>query len=342
MSPHLAAFLLLAAACAAVPPRAAAAPASEQTRIEAECAGGAGFHAGGARIVADFDGAQFEAGVPALCAWMVRAALAVSGYYGRFPVAEAHLVIRPVDGGGVRGGTTYGDSDRNMPLIVIPLGRGVSPAQLVDDWTLTHEMVHLSVPSVPDNSHWLEEGIATYVEPIARVQRGELSEARIWADMMHGMRKGLPEDGDRGLDHTPTWGRTYWGGALFCLLADVQIRSATHNRKGLQDALRGVLAAGGSIRGDWPVEKVFAAGDTATGTTVLTDLYKRMGDTPTPPPAELEALWQALGVQADGEGVRFDEKAPLAASRRAIIASARVPNPAAPASPARAARRASR
>jgi len=44
------------------------------------------------------------------------------------------------------------------------------------------------------------------------VQRGELDAARIWADMMHGMRKGLPADGDAGLDHTPTWGRTYWAG----------------------------------------------------------------------------------------------------------------------------------
>lgn len=251
---------------------------------------------------------------------MARAALAVSGYYGRFPVPELRLVLRPVDGGGVRGGTTYGHSDDGRPLIVIPLGREVSTAQLLDDWTLTHEMVHLSVPSVPDRSHWLEEGLATYVEPIARVQRGELGEARIWADMLHGMRKGLPALGDAGLDHTPTWGRTYWGGALFCLMADVRIRAATGNRKGLQDALRGVLAAGGSIRSEWPVDKVLAVGDRASGTTVLSDLYRRMGNTPTPEPGELEALWRDLGVQADGDGVRFDERAPLAAVRKAITA----------------------
>ncbi len=311
-------------ACAALPWLAApayAAAAGEQARIEAACAGGEGFQAGGAHLITVFDGGDFAVGTPALCAWMARAVLAVSGYYGRFPVAQARLVLRPVDGSGVRGGTTYGGSSDDQPLIVIPLGRGVTQAQLIDDWTLTHEMVHLAVPSVPENSHWLEEGLATYVEPIARVQRGELSAARIWADMLHGMRKGLPDDGDAGLDHTPTWGRTYWGGALFCLLADVQIRAATNNRKGLQDALRGVLAAGGSIRSDWPVEKVFAVGDKASGTRVLSELYRRMGNTPTPGGAELDALWQALGVQADGDGVHFDEKAPLAASRRAITAS---------------------
>ncbi|HEY4037714.1 MAG TPA: hypothetical protein VGM15_02740, partial [Burkholderiaceae bacterium] len=188
-------------------------------------------------------------------------------------------------------------------------------------WKLTHEMVHLSIPSVPRNSHWLEEGIATYVEPIARAQRGELSDERIWADMLHGMPKGLPAPDDRGLDNTPTWGRTYWGGALFCLLAEVQIRKVTQNRKGLQDALRGVLDSGGSIRVDWSVERVLAAGDAATGTTSLIDLYHRLGDSPAPAGAELDALWQALGVRAEDRGVRLDDSAPLAASRRAITAA---------------------
>lgn len=309
-------------ACAALLWTAAPVAAAEraQARIEAACASGGGFEAGGAQVITVFDGSAYAVGTPALCAWMARAALAVSGYYGRFPVSQVRLVLKPVGGSGVHGGTTYGSSSDDQPLIVIPLGRDVTAAQLVDDWTLTHEMVHLSVPSVPENSHWLEEGVATYVEPIARVQRGELSEARIWADMLHGMRKGLPADGDEGLDRTPTWGRTYWGGALFCLLADVQIRAATGNRKGLQDALRGVLAAGGGIRSDWPVEKVFGIGDKATGTKVLSELYRRMGNTPTPEPAELEALWQALGVQADGDGVRLDDKAPMAALRKAITA----------------------
>jgi len=321
MSLHLSrcAALLLGLVVLAVPARADA-PAGAAARIEAACAGGKGFEAGGARILPVFDGGDYAAGTAAVCAWIARATLAVSGYYGRFPVPQLRLLLKPVSGSGVRGGTTYGSSDDGQPLIVIPLGRGVAQAQLVDDWTLTHEMVHLAVPSVPERSHWLEEGIATYVEPIARVQRGELGEARIWADMLHGMGKGLPDEGDAGLDHTPTWGRTYWGGALFCLLADVKIRAATGNRKGLQDALRGVLAAGGSIRGDWPLEKVLAVGDGATGTTVLSGLYQRMGGTPTPQPAELEALWRDLGVLAEGEGVRFDEHAPLAAVRRAITA----------------------
>jgi hypothetical protein len=105
---------------------------------------------------------------------------------------------------------------------------------------MTHELVHLAFPDVAEDHHWIEEGIATYVEPIARVQIGDLTPERIWTDMLRDMPKGEPQPFDQGLDHTHTWGRTYWGGALFCLLADVRIRQETNNRTGLQDALRGI------------------------------------------------------------------------------------------------------
>jgi hypothetical protein len=99
-----------------------------------------------------------------------------------------------------------------------------------------------SFPSVPHDHHWIEEGIATYVEPIARSQVGDLSPETVWRELVDGLPKGLPASGDRGLDNTHTWGRTYWGGALFCLMADVEIHRRTHNRYGLQDALRGISA----------------------------------------------------------------------------------------------------
>jgi hypothetical protein len=152
--------------------------AAEQRRIQAACASGLGFEVAGAQIATEFTPDDYRVGTPALCDWMMRAALAMRGYYGRFPVDDVRIVLRPVDGAGVRGGTAYGRSRDGRPLIVIRLGRDATRAQLLDDWALTHEMVHFSVPSVPRNSHWLEEGIATYVEPIARAQRGELTDER--------------------------------------------------------------------------------------------------------------------------------------------------------------------
>jgi hypothetical protein len=114
-------------------------------------------------------------------------------------------------------------------------------------------MVHLALPSVADKHHWIEEGIATYVEPIARVEAGNLDVETVWLELVEGLPQGLPQSGDAGLDYTHTWGRTYWGGALFCLLADLEIRRATANKFGLRDALRAIVSAGGNIETAWPL-----------------------------------------------------------------------------------------
>jgi predicted metalloprotease with PDZ domain len=132
------------------------------------------------------------------------------------------------------------------------------------------------------------------------------------------MPNGLPRPGDEGLDHTHTWGRTYWGGALFCLLADVEIRKKTENRFGLRDALRAVLRDSGGISFDWPIDRVMKVGDEATGTTVLQDLYAQMKDKPVSP--DLQELWQQLGIRPHDDSVELQNDAPLAATRKAIMA----------------------
>jgi len=191
-----------------------------------------------------------------LLEWVRWAAESVSTYYRRYPVAHVSLRIIPFEGDGVRGGRTFGDGE-NAGLIRIRVGSQTTMAELKSDWMLTHEMVHLAFPSVPENHHWIEEGIATYVEPIARVRAGHFDPAAMWAEVVRDMPQGLPSADDEGLDNTHTWGRTYWGGALFCLLADIEIHRETQNRKGLEDALIGILNAGGNISRDWNLEKTF-------------------------------------------------------------------------------------
>lgn len=250
--------------------------------------------------------------------WLTTSAKAVSVYFGRFPVASARVLIVPVPGSGVQAGTTFGYRGAAIRLII---GSDVTKAELVDDWKAVHEMTHLALPDVEDSHLWLAEGIAVYVEPIARVQAGDLTAEKIWGDMLRDMPKGLPQAGDHGLDHTPTWGRTYWGGAMFWLLADVEIREETNNTKGLQQALRGILDAGGDHEkdwNDWPVQRIFSVGDKTTGTTVLADLYKKMRAKPYAP--DLDALWRELGVSVQGGRVVFDDSASLASIRRAITA----------------------
>jgi predicted metalloprotease with PDZ domain len=128
----------------------------------------------------------------------------------------------------------------------------------------------------------------------------------------------MPAVDDEGLDSTQTWGRTYWGGAMFCLLADVQIRRRTNSKRGLVDVLRGVLSASGGIRSEWPIARALKAGDEAVGVPVLEELYAQMKSTPISP--DLAALWRRLGVETKPGDAPFDDLAPEAPIRRAISA----------------------
>ncbi len=268
---------------------------------------------GGGRIEVNFTSSPAPEFRKLVLDWINTAARAVAGYYLKFPVNQMRLRINTFDGRGVRGGKTFG---WNGAHIRIAVGTASTAGDFADDWMLTHEMIHLAFPSVAEEHHWIEEGLSTYVEPVARARIGELTATKVWSDWIESMPKGLPESGDRGLDFTPTWGRTYWGGALFCLLADIEIRKRTQNKKGLEDALRAIVNAGGTIESDWPLTKALRIGDDAAGVPVLSELYEKMKAAPTP--IDLESLWKKLGVQRRAGRIEFDDSAPLAAIRRAI------------------------
>jgi hypothetical protein len=270
----------------------------------------------GGEIDVVFGEGDFDVDRAALIAWVTAGASATVAYYGRFPVAHYRLLIVPIAGeAGVQSGTTWAEGGARTRIFV---GEHTTAAQLARDWVMTHEMIHTAFPDLPRAHSWIEEGIATYAEPLARSWTGHAPAAKVWLDLMRGVPHGLPAAGDRGLDHTHTWGRTYWGGALFCLLADVEIRERTHGQRGLIDALRGILAAGGNDQAAWSIDRAFREGDQAVGVPVLEPLYRRMKDRPVA--TDLPALWRALGVSvAHGELV-LDEDAPKAALRRAITA----------------------
>lgn len=265
---------------------------------------------GNATINVSFSAGELDLPRQSIFAWVSKAAKAVACYYGVFPVPVMRVRVIPSEtGNGPFGGTTWGN---HPPFTSYLHRRHTTGRQLGEDWLMTHELVHTAFRNVEGEHHWIEEGIATYVEPIGRAQIGDLKPQRIWADMVRAMPQGEPGVFDKGLDHTHTWGRTYWGGALFCLLTDVRIRQASNNRKGLQHALRGIRDAGGTIDKDWPVERAFETGNKATQTNVLTTLYSEMKDGPVY--VDLNALWRQLGVKSSSDIVSLDDTAPLADS----------------------------
>ncbi|MBV9492105.1 MAG: hypothetical protein JO069_20620 [Verrucomicrobia bacterium] len=294
-------FLILGVLCLGSPARSIAQPRDQ-------------IRAGDATIEIRYDApAPSEALRQMILRRVALSAKAVTSYYQRYPVHAAYIQVGFHRGRGINSGHAFGWPAARMAVSV---GRDSTATDFAADWVTTHEMVHLAFPSVAEEHHWIEEGLATYVEPVARARTGELSPQKVWGDMVEGMPNGLPQAGDRGLDFTHTWGRTYWGGALFCLLADVEIRKRTRNQKGLEHALRGILNGGGSIESEWTLSRALETADRAAGVSVLEELYAKMRADPVAP--DLDRLWRDLGVESRAGTVVFNDAAPLAAIRRAI------------------------
>ena len=121
--------------------------------------------------------------------WIDRSARIVAGYYGMFPAPLVVIRLQGMDGSGVGGGRTTNDSGL---MIQMRVGRETPAETLAADWVLVHEMVHLALPEVGRSHNWLAEGLATYVEGVARAQFGNRDIADVWAEDRHSMPMGLP------------------------------------------------------------------------------------------------------------------------------------------------------
>lgn len=268
----------------------------------------------GGVIKVEFNAADFQVTRAELHEWIRDSARATAAYFGRFPVPYVRIAFEPTRGDEVTMGRAVG---RPEPRIIVTMGRRTTAKELARESLLVHEMVHLAIPDHDIRYLWLHEGIATYVENTARAQAGLVSARDMWGELMRELPVGLPEPRDAsGLDGTRSDGRRYWGGALFCLLADVEIRKATGNRLGLQDALRALQRQGGNLSRTWTLERTLEVADRGTGTAALSALYRMMGNRPHAP--DLDRLWRELGLSLDRGRVVLDDTAPLAAIRRAI------------------------
>jgi hypothetical protein len=250
-------------------------------------------------------------GDAATVGWVKGAAQCVSGLFGRFPV-DATVFVVPVKGADeVVFGRVMSLAGASVALL---FGDQARPERAHDDWVVVHELFHLGCPSFVGEGHWLEEGLATYYEPLLRERAGWLSEADLWTHFLGNMPRGLRKDGEpASLEDRDDIDSTYWGGALFALLADVGIREATRGARSLDDAMRAVLGKEGDATREAHVADFVRTGDEATGSTVLADLYRTwvtLGQN-----ADLDDLWRRLGVKAKDSRVTFDDGAPLASLR---------------------------
>ena len=171
-------------------------------------------------------------------------------------------------------------------------------------------------PSLPDDQHWMEEGLATYIEPIARVETGELKAEKNLA--RHGARYaqgraagGRSRNGSNAYVGTDLLGRgaVLPGGRRGDSPGDPATTRDCRMRCGRlwRRAGRSIMSGAWTGAGDWRRGDGNAGADRAV---CEVEGLRRS-------PVDLEKLWGELGIKRDGDGVQF-VAGPLADVRKAI------------------------
>lgn len=248
-------------------------------------------------------------------AWVHDSVKAVGEFWHGFPVRRVMISVLPVkDRSGVLFGKVLPESS---PGIVILIGEHTEKKDLYDDWVLVHELFHLGVPSFSGEGKWLDEGLATYYEPLIRARAGFISERDVWAEFARAMPQGLRAVTRLGLEESESYRDIYWGGAIVTLLTDVSVRKDSGGARGLEDGLRAVLAAGGNASEVWPLTQVIEVCDRGAQDDALSKLsLPRMHRGKH---VSLPRLWHDLGVVPVHGGVRLRDDAPLSRTRKAVV-----------------------
>lgn len=268
---------------------------------------------GGGTVVLTIEPGKLDVSEAHVVNWVHEAAQAVSNYLGKFPVPEVTVNIKTDAYKGPHNGHTHCGVP---PLIWVSLGMHTSVEDLRNDDVMTHELVHLMLPNADHGQQgWAAEGLATYVEALARLGVGKLDRIAFWEVVSKAIAKAGDGSAAQGLDATKDSIQRYWSGALFWLTADIEIRRRLPGRS-LADALKGLNKAGGCISEHWPIEQSLAKADAALGQSILVPLARRMRSAAVG--ADVAGLLARLGVSRHGERITLDDSAPDAALRRAI------------------------
>ena len=254
--------------------------------------------------------------------WITGAAFGVATGFGAFPVPRLQVVVAPTPRG-------------RAPVPWAYVGRGGGPAvhffinttrdqaDFERDWTATHEMTHLFLPYLEAGDVWFYEGLTTYLQNILMARAGTIDVDEAWRQVHDGFERGARTgrglsilEATQRLGRAGTYVRVYWGGAAVFLAADLRLRES--GTGSLDDALAELARCCNDDSRRWSADELIARLDRATGTTVFRDVAREMLERSEFP--DTAAMFRQLGVQVLGDRVVYDDNAPLAAIREAIMA----------------------
>jgi hypothetical protein len=272
----------------------------------------------GTQLQVDVVGVDDPQRVAMLQRWVAEAAEATRTQSGRFPLAKAIVRVSETDSRDPSP-VPWGQTRRGDPVaVLLYVRRGADAASLRADWTAVHELSHLYHPYLGDRGRWLAEGLASYYQNVFRARAGMLDADEAWRRLDAGFRRGEYAASGMRLD---AMGRTrggtmriYWAGAAYWLDADIALRTRHHTSLDAVFDRYTRCCLDGSA--EVAPEHFVATLDRVADADVFVRLYERYAaDTAFP---DVEPLLRTLGLERDGDTLRFSQHGAAARLRRAI------------------------
>lgn len=175
--------------------------------------------------------------------WLSVAAEAVAQLYGRFPRDRVSVVVIPSAAWGsspvVFGMARRGGGGSVMLLV----NESARDDELPGEWVAIHELLHLGMPLVAEP--WMSEGFVTYYTQVVRARAGLFKAEDQARAALEALASGFAgRRGSRSLESASAsmrqqgaYRQVYWGGAALAFDLDLSIRSASQNRRSLDDLM---------------------------------------------------------------------------------------------------------
>ena len=282
---------------------------------------------GGTLRLSILDGAS-DAQRAMLQAWLAHVSRATLSAYGKLPLEDVQVLIVP-DRDTNDEAVGFGQSSRGQGhALTLFIDPDKSPGAFDRDWVAVHELSHLFHPYLDDEGSWLAEGLATYYQNVLRARAGLLTPAEAWEQIDYGFARGrgATRAGDVPLGASgerPNFMRVYWSGTAYWLEVDAELRRASGNRLDIDEALHRFDDCCLPSYRAWEPAEFVAKLDALMGTDVFRkhfDAYANRRDFP-----DLKPLYARLGLVRAGDALRFDDAAPDAGVRVAIMAPPTLP-----------------
>ena len=141
------------------------------------------------------------------------------------PIPMDALTIEVIKNRYAREPVPYAQVERGSPTKVkLQVDANASLQELVDDWTLYHELSHLYLPYLDTPSFWLNEGFATYMQYLTMLRAKVIDPSQYEARMQDGFDRGKARtrshpgklsDVADDMWNRGAFTRVYWSGAAY-------------------------------------------------------------------------------------------------------------------------------